>query len=120
MDYSADDCQNSFTQGQGDLMIGVLENERYDLVHNNPASINELDITDLNVFPNPTTNTITLTHKNNISDILLLGIFGNTLQSTISVDSGSVISLENYPAGIYFIQYTSENGTIYSKRIVKQ
>ncbi len=120
MDYSADDCQNSFTQGQGDLMIGVLENERYDLVHNNPASINELDITDLNVFPNPTANTITLTHKNNISDIRLLGIFGNTLQSTISVDSGSVISLENYPAGIYFIQYTSENGTIYSKRIVKQ
>lgn len=120
MDYSADDCQNSFTQGQGDLMIGVLENERYDLVHNNPASINDLDVTDLNVFPNPTVNTITLTHKNNISEIQLAGVYGNVIQSTLSIESGSVISLENYPVGIYFIQYVSESGLVYSKRVVKQ
>lgn len=120
MDYSADDCQNSFTQGQGDLMIGVLENERYDLVHNNPASINELDVTHLTIFPNPTANDITLTHNNNISEIQLLGMYGNVIQPAVSVESGSVISLENYPAGIYFIQYVSDNGIVSSKRIVKQ
>lgn len=120
MDYSADDCQNSFTQGQGDLMIGVLENERYDLVHNNPASINELDVTYLNVFPNPASSAITLTHKNNISEIQLTGLYGNVIQSSISVESGSVISLENQSAGIYFIQYVSDNGIVYSKRVVKQ
>lgn len=120
MDYSADNCQNSFTNGQGDLMIGVLENERYDLVNNNPAAVNELDETNLLLFPNPTTNTITLTHKNNISKIQLLGMYGNVIQSAISVESGSSVSLENYPAGVYFIQYTSENGSVLSKRVVKQ
>src|SRR5690606_22725573 len=53
MDYSAEDCQNSFTQGQVDIMHGVLDNERYDLVHGNPASVSTLDEISLSIFPNP-------------------------------------------------------------------
>lgn len=120
MDYSADDCQNSFTKGQADLIAGVLENERYDLVHNNIAGINTLDDTELNIFPNPTLGSITITHKNNIASIQLVGMYGNILQSNISIKSGSSISLDSYPAGIYFINYVSDNGVTFSKRVVKQ
>lgn len=120
MDYSADNCQNSFTNGQGDLMIGVLENERYDLVHNNPASIDELDETLLKISPNPTLGSITLTHNNNITSIQLVGVYGNIINSNISIESGNTVSLVNYPAGIYYIQYVSDNGNIYTKRVVKQ
>lgn len=120
MDYSADNCQNSFTGGQGDLMIGVLENERYDLVHNNPASVDEMDETFLNVFPNPTTDEVTLVHNNKISDIQLIGVYGNIIQSDISTNSGETISFVNYPAGVYYIQYVSNKGNFYTKRIVKQ
>lgn len=120
MDYSADDCQNSFTKGQGDLMIGVLENERYDLVHNNPASISELNETSLNIFPNPTLDIITLTHENNIAKIQLIDIMGNVILSDISVKSGNTISMANYPSGIYMIEYISNEGNVFTKRVVKQ
>jgi len=32
----------------------------------------------------------------------------------------SKISLLNYRSGIYYVQYTSEKGNIYTKRVVKQ
>lgn len=121
MDYSAEDCQNSFTKGQGELMIGVLENERYDLVHNNSAvSISDLDETFLNIFPNPTLNSITLSHNNNIQMIQITGVYGNKIESNISVESGEIISLANYPSGIYYVQYVSNSGNFYTKKVVKQ
>lgn len=120
MDYSADDCQNSFTKGQGDLMIGVLENERFDLVNNNPASIAELDETNFNIYPNPTSNSITITHNNNISEIKLVDVYGKTVESHISIQSDVVISLVHLESGVYFLSYVSDQGIVYSKRVVKQ
>lgn len=56
MDYSAETCQNSFTQLQAALMHGVLENQRYDLVHNNPAGLEETAIL-VSCYPNPSDGT---------------------------------------------------------------
>ena len=57
MDYSAETCQNSFTQGQVDLMRGVLENERIDLISGNPASTSNFRQFEFNIYPNPSQGT---------------------------------------------------------------
>src|SRR5690554_3433919 len=53
MDYSNETCQNTFTKGQAELMRSVLENQRKDLIHNNPASVKKESFTAA-LYPNPT------------------------------------------------------------------
>lgn len=61
MDYSAETCQNSFTLGQIDLMRGVLETERLDLIQDNPAvKVEEFAGIDFDLYPNPSTGAVHL------------------------------------------------------------
>src|SRR5690606_39460427 len=58
MDYSEETCQNSFTLGQIDMMRSIIENYRWELVNGTPASFNEDEAFQLQVFPNPSTSLV--------------------------------------------------------------
>lgn len=120
MDYSAEDCQNSFTQGQVDIMHGVLENERYDLVYGNEASIHALDVAEFTLFPNPTNDIVTFKHNGQLTGLSLYSMYGEIINSSINTESGTSISINALPAGIYYVRYETAQGQIGSKRIVKR
>lgn len=119
MDYSAESCQNSFTQGQVDLMHAVLDNERFDLVNNNPASIDEVNIVDLNIYPNPTKSSFTLTFNANVNNIELVNLYG-TVVKDLSLTSGSSYSVDGLAKGVYFVKCTSNEGIAFSKKLIIQ
>ena len=120
MDYSAEDCQNSFTQGQVDIMHGVLDNERYDLVHGNPASVSPLEEISLSIYPNPANDVITIDHDGELVSVHLSTMYGTVLRTDLQVQSMTSIAIEELPAGIYFINFETVQGIKGSKRFVKQ
>ncbi|MCH2230596.1 MAG: T9SS type A sorting domain-containing protein [Crocinitomicaceae bacterium] len=118
MDYSEETCQNSFTQGQVDLMHGVLENERYNLVYNNPAGLTEINAFEFNLYPNPASNKFTVKSMEKIERIQLISITGQTLR-TIDVNSTSaIINTDDLTTGLYYIIIASENQQTMSESLV--
>ncbi len=122
MDYSAETCQNSFTQGQVDLMHGVLENQRYDLVHNNFASLDELEEFNWTIAPNPANDQINIASKSTIEQIEIVSLTGAIVQSYdygMEKENERTIPVSNLENGIYIVKIKTNNSAA-SKRIVIQ
>jgi hypothetical protein len=74
----------------------------------------------LDVYPNPTANTITVNDVASFSDYTLTDITGKIVMSGPISDNLFQISLEEFPAGIYFLSVTGENEVGVTQRIIKQ
>lgn len=116
MDYSNEGCQNTFTQGQVDLMHGVLEVERYDLVHNNPASINENNMVAWNVYPNPADDHLTIETAGEVRSIQIHDLSGNMIQHVEMANSN--IDVSSLSTGMYIIKVVDTFDHVSSKRVV--
>jgi len=116
MDYSAETCQNSFTQGQVDLMHGVLELQRYDLVHNNPASLITLTGVNYSVYPNPAEDLINIDGLSN-EKVSVINLFGQTV---IEEDNTNELNITGLSEGTYLLKISKENGQSELMRFVKQ
>jgi len=86
------------------------------LVTVNTLSINDLASQDIQIFPNPTKDILTLKIENQtIEKITLISVSGQRLKSWANQNS---INLSAFPAGNYFIQITTSRGTL-TKAIIK-
>lgn len=77
---------------------------------------------DLKVFPNPTTNRITIETKENTMtpyNIELKTIYGNTIINKQTFLNTEILNLENLPTGIYLLAIKSSN-KLKVERIIKQ
>tara|TARA_B100000508_G_scaffold141097_1_gene146960 strand:+ start:52227 stop:53531 length:1305 start_codon:yes stop_codon:yes gene_type:complete len=120
MDYSAEECQNSFTQGQIDLMRGVLENQRYDLVHDNPASV-EIEELASSIYPNPVTSELNVSFDNGIaSSVEIYGMNGRLIQSHQPESSVLTMDVNAMESGVYLVHIKSNSGHTSVKKFVKQ
>lgn len=116
MDYSAETCQNSFTRHQVDLMHGVLENQRYDLVHNNPAGLEELTIA-VNCYPNPTNGLLMVTSTNPISNLTISDLSGKSLASYSVGSTKTTLDVSTFQSGVYLLNIAHSNGVMSQQRI---
>lgn len=122
MDYSAEDCQNTFTQGQVDLMRGVLENQRYDLVHDNPANVEEFAI-NIELYPNPVNETLTLKIEDAQAEFVnVYSIQGRkVLEQDISNSGGvSDIDFSSLENGVYMLNVINKGSVLSRERVVKK
>jgi hypothetical protein len=109
MDYAAETCQNSFTEEQTALMHGVLENQRYDLVHNNPAGLPELTA-EVSCYPNPSTGTVNITSSQQMET-------GKVLLVSESNAAKASLQLSSFQTGIYVLLIRHTNGSVAQQRI---
>lgn len=119
MDYSAESCQNSFTQGQVDMMRNILEVYRYDLINGNPAiGFEEESHTHFSVYPNPANGNVMI--ANFESENIQISIVTETgqLVQTMLLSSYDELSVEGLTAGIYFISFQSDNTSEVKKLVV--
>lgn len=104
MDYSSETCQNSWTDGQVQLMHGVLEDDRYDLVHNNPAATSMHDHLNIVAYPNPASKVLTVrTEVSEKMDITLIDINGTLVYGSTLVNGLHQISLDGIAPGFYLL-----------------
>jgi len=116
MDYSAETCQNSFTEQQADLMHGVLENQRYDLVHNNPAGLEELTVA-VSCFPNPTNDLLTIVSSESIDYLQVIDLNGKTVLNTSVNGTKTTLGLHAIEAGMYTVLVHHSTGNVAQQRI---
>ena len=85
----------------------------------NYAGARELRIENLNVYPNPTSNTWNITNGGNIINQIDIYDLKGKLIETSNPNSNKVkINAINYPSGIYIIKAITNNG-VANKRVVK-
>lgn len=76
--------------------------------------------TDVNLYPNPTQNQITLQiASNNNYDVTLMDYTGKVITQKRDATTGQIIDLSGYSTGLYILQLQSGNEII-TKRIIKQ
>lgn len=104
------------------MMDGVIDIGAYE--YHLPSDAMELltSSSELVVFPNPVSSTLTLSvHVISSGKLTMVDVLGKVLFSE-KINAGDKqidISMENYPSGIYSIIYTSTEKTV-SKKIIKK
>lgn len=127
MDYASEDCMNSFTVGQIELMRSVLEINRPNLamintdtttVDTTTVSASFIDLSDqLNVFPNPTSskvyfasNSIDLANYN----LNIYTLLGKKINTGIKITNNQ-LDLSAFDTGVYFIKLENNKHQIVKK-----
>lgn len=84
----------------------------------NDLGIDGKEFTFINVYPNPTTSSVTIDMNVDNATIELVDAQGKII-SVSTINNGGTIDLTNAERGVYFLRVRSENGET-TKRIVKQ
>lgn len=117
MDYSAETCQNSFTKGQRDLMEGVLGDQRWDLVHDNPALGVTENVALFSCYPNPTADHLTISSANQMQRLNVYDLDGRKLLTQTLTGTTTSIELNSLTSGVYILQVEYPNGLQSQQRI---
>ena len=88
---------------------------RYLVEYNFPVGIEEQSEVQLEVFPNPTTDRVTIKTDETIQHVSIYSLNGQKMDEI----SSQTIDLSKYPKGVYFIEVGFEDGNTITKRIIK-
>lgn len=106
MDYAAEDCQNMFTAQQVNLMRSVLENQRYELVHNNVNSISKVDPLATRLYPNPANTSINVVTSQVLNGMLHVVDVTGRVVAQVQVNSDrTIIQVQDLFPGIYQVTF---------------
>lgn len=122
MDYSAEDCQNSFTKNQVEFVRWVIRNYRTDIATISFTDINDLKAEDLLVLaPNPSNEYVNILTKSG-AKILNVNLYNTSGQKVISDsfnDRKTSINTRNLSEGIYFVEIVTNTTIQRTKLLVK-
>lgn len=118
MDYTNDDCMDTFTQDQKDRMQIVMSKcvRRKELI--NSKACEDLSVNDysykntLSLYPNPTSNTINLvSNANELPDsIEIYSVLGKQIASKAIASAADLkMNVSKLQAGIYFVKVKKES-----------
>lgn len=119
MDYSAETCMNSFTKGQVELMRGVLEDQRNDLVNDNPASVPVQEIF-ANLYPNPTSSSLKVQVNNGEADqYIVYDLNGKRLVMDDIFQNEFSVNVTDLEKGIYYFHLVKDSQIVAVNKFVK-
>ncbi len=75
--------------------------------------------TAISLYPNPTSNVVTVAALNTITNVSIIDIQGRTLQSIDTNVNELDIDVSSRANGVYFIKIATDNGT-YMKKVIKE
>ncbi len=73
---------------------------------------------DINIFPNPTNDYLTIKSTEQIKTVDLINVFGQSLGSFTLTQSEETINFSKYPSGEYYIRIRTKSGKHKIKKIV--
>lgn len=88
---------------------------RYLVEYNFSVGIEEQSVVQLDIFPNPTTERVTIKTAETIKRVIVYSLNGQQMGEA----SSQTIDLSKYPKGIYLIKVGFEDGNIITERIIK-
>jgi photosystem II stability/assembly factor-like uncharacterized protein len=85
------------------------------------STISDVEVTDLNIYPNPANNTAFIEFDSfGIYKLKVVDLSGRIMLVEESISQNYQINMESWSSGIYQISITNEKGQITAKTIVKQ
>ena len=126
MDYSREDCQNSFTQGQIEIMRAVLTGPRAELPVLNVSSAGEAFANRaVKIYPNPSSGQFMIQSSEQGSAILyqytVYDFLGRTVVPLSEVNQPLQLDLSAQPNGVYYLRFKEkESGQWLSRQLLKQ
>lgn len=117
MSYSPDDCMNTFTKGQVNLMRGVLQNQRIDLLQDGLiSSIKQFSPEQLVIYPNPAYNQLNI--RTIASGTLAVCDLSGKILINVQVNPGiNSIDINGIASGAYVCKYINSSG-VQSARVL--
>ena len=105
------------TGSNGSVAQGVQQPYEIQVV----TGVNETSINlEMSVYPNPTTNYLTLiTESNKNLSFQLIDLQGKVIESKNVVNNSTNISLEGQPAATYFLNVTKNNQIVKTFKVIK-
>jgi hypothetical protein len=77
------------------------------------------DISSFNLYPNPTSDVVTLQYSKEITEISVLNLLGQTILNKKLNATVTTIDLSNFPSATYFVKIVSE-GKIKMVKVIKK
>ena len=92
----------------------------YLVEYNFPVGIEEQPTVQLEIFPNPTTDRVTLKTEKTINCVSIYALNGQQMNFDASqTNQFQTVDLSRYPKGIYLVKIGFEDGGVVTKRIIK-
>jgi hypothetical protein len=85
---------------------------------NCPNSIQEFEDSTLEIYPNPSSNHITLSCDEKIHQIDILDISGRMIISEKSSSFQSVVDIKKMKPGVYLLKVRLENGKVICRKVI--
>ncbi|MBQ6277924.1 MAG: T9SS type A sorting domain-containing protein [Bacteroidales bacterium] len=97
-------------------LAGYSFSRRLNLI--NPVIVEEQDLDDVKIFPNPATDILNLTSPEAISEIEILNVMGQVVKRIEVNSDNAVCDVEDLKAGVYFVRIygNSRTSTTLSER----
>ncbi len=121
MDYSREDCQNSFTKGQIEIMRAVLTGPRAELPAEVTSSAEAQSATHGRLYPNPSSGVfyLELAEQQQSGSWQLFDGFGRLIMQSRYTAPTIRLDLQGHPAGLYFLQVKDAAGRQASWTLVR-
>jgi len=84
------------------------------------SGINENNLGDITVFPNPTQGDITVTASQSLSAIYIYSAIGTLYKTIQSPDQSSRISISELMPGVYFLRLLTGSGKVVTVKLIKE
>ena len=110
--------ENVYTQIQ--RLTAAMEAFRKAVEDNPISAIDDAVVAELSIYPNPCQNMVAIVAGKDIQTVTVVNVSG-AKQFSVEVDASEIeIDMATMKAGLYFVQITYIDGTVETKRIVKQ
>lgn len=110
--------ENVYTQIQ--RLTAAMEAFRKAVADNPISAIDDAAVAELSIYPNPCQNMVAIVAGKDIQTVSVVNVSG-AKQFSVEVDASEIeIDMTTVKAGLYFVQITYVDGTVETKRIVKQ
>jgi trimeric autotransporter adhesin len=107
------------TDGAGNIYICDKGNDVIRKITFPSLSVNNIDFEGLNIYPNPTSTNVIITHAKG-SWYVMNDVLGREVYSALISSDQQTINISNLPSGVYLAQTTGDNGLRKTTRIIKQ
>ncbi|MBO7133588.1 MAG: leucine-rich repeat protein [Bacteroidales bacterium] len=90
-------------------------------IQENCSGVDENEIADLQIYPNPVSNTLNISSSEGISEIEIVNMMGQVVLQ-MAVDSKSAVcDVENLPSGVYVVKVCLSNGeAVVQRKFIKE
>jgi hypothetical protein len=82
------------------------------------GALENLELNDLSIFPNPTSSFLTIQSNNLISPISIYDITGKLVLQNKGNSNEIILEISNLNSGLYFIKSNSQNSSLRKRFII--